>query len=105
MVVRQSGLKLVNKAQPPISQIQILLTRFVALLVAWSVVLALAAIIDWVADIQIWPFVVIWIRAGLFVMLWNPRHHPIPDGRFVDVPGALRMLLWAARWPMQILKK
>ena len=103
MVVRQSGLKLANKAQPPISQIQIFLTRFVALLVAWSLVLVLAAFIDWVADIRIWPLVVAWICLGLFVMLWKPRHHPLPDGRFVDVRGALRMLWWAAGWPLRIL--
>ena len=103
MVVRQSGLKLANRAQPPISQMQIFLTRFVALLVAWSLVLVLAAIVDWVAKIRIWPFVVAWIVVGLVVMLWKPRHHPLPDGRFVDVRGALRMLWWAAGWPLRIL--
>jgi hypothetical protein len=105
MVVRQSGLKLANKAPPPISQIQIFLTRLVALAVAWSLVLVFAAIVDWVADSQIWLFVVVWIWAGLFVMLLSPRQHPLPDGSFVDVRGALRMLWWAAQWPLRILNR
>jgi len=96
---------LVNKTQPPISQIQIFLTRLVALAVAWSLVLVLAAIVDWIADIQIWPFVVAWIWVGLFVMLLIPRNHPLPDGSFVDVRGAVRMLWWAARWSLRFLNR
>ena len=78
--------------------------RAVALLVAWNLVLALCALAGHALDFQFWPAVMGWVLVGLMLMLRNSVEAPIPAGTYVDVAGALRMLWWAARWPMRLFK-
>ena len=87
------------------SNLQIWMTRTVALLVAWAFVLMLAAMAGTVIGHRIWPFVVFWLWFGLLVMLRSARSHPMPDGKFVDVIGAFAMLWWAAKWPFHLFEK
>lgn len=80
-------------------------TRTVAMLVAWNLVLALAAIAGTLLGVRLWPVVIVWLWFGLLLMLRRPGPHPMPDDKSVDVPGALAMLWWAARWPLRMFGK
>jgi hypothetical protein len=79
--------------------------RAVALLVAWNLAMALCAMVGHAIDFQFWPAVTGWVLAGLILMLRDSVDAPIPAGTYVDVVGALRMLWWAAQWPMRLFKR
>ena len=79
--------------------------RVVALLVAWTAVLAGCAVAGRILGHRIWPGVMAWVVMGLVLMLRNSADAPIPAGANVDVPGAFHMLWWAALWPSRLIKK
>lgn len=79
--------------------------RTVALMVAWGILLVIAAAVGAICGYRVWLFLVFWLWAGLFQMLLKPGHGPLPCGDSVDILGALAMLWWAARWPIRLLKK
>jgi hypothetical protein len=79
--------------------------RLVALGVAWCFVLAVCAVLGDTFDLRFWPAVMGWVVIGLALMVRNSFAAPIPCGEYVDVVGALRMLWWAALWPMRLFKR
>ena len=88
-----------------ISNVQSWLVRAFALLIAWTLVLLLAAIMGTMVSLPIWPFVLLWLWVGLLLMLFKPGSHPMPDDKFIDVIGALAMLWRAAKWPSYVFEK
>lgn len=81
------------------------LTRTVALLVAWCVLLLVASVLGTLLRRDIWPWLVLWLWTGLLLMLLKPHRFPLPSDEYVDVAGALSMMWWASRWPIRLLKK
>lgn len=76
--------------------------RAVALLVAWSLILAVSAMVGRILDFQFWPALMVWVLVGLILMLHKAAGAPLPAGTNVDVVGAIHMLWWAARWPTRL---
>lgn len=79
--------------------------RLVALEVAWCLLLAACSVVGRLIDFQFWPALMGWVLIGLVLMIANSFGAPLPSGETVDVIGALRMLWWAALWPMRVFTK
>jgi hypothetical protein len=79
--------------------------RLVALEVAWCLLLAACAVVGRLINFQFWPALMGWVLIGLVLMIPDSFGAPLPSGETVDVIGALRMLWWAALWPMRLFNK
>lgn len=80
------------------------LYQMVALVIAWTILLATSGLLDDLFDTVSHLFVIAWLCAGLGVMLVKKINFPLPQADRVDVAGAFRMLWWAAFWPRYLRK-
>lgn len=60
----------------------------------------------WIFDAVFCTYVsislIIWINLGVMLMKLRQIPFRLPDQRYIDVPGGLRMLFDAVVWPMKI---
>lgn len=76
----------------------------VALLIAWTILLATTGLIDQLCNTKIHLILIAWLCVGIGVMLIKKIDFPFPQVGRVDVPGAFTMLWWAAFWPKYLRK-
>jgi hypothetical protein len=78
--------------------------QMVALLIAWTVLLAATGLIDELFNFETHPILIGWLCVGIGIMLIRKIDFPLPAIDRVDVPGAFTMLWWAAFWPRYLSK-
>ena len=80
------------------------LYQMMALLIASTILLAISGLLDDMFNTVSHFFVIAWLCTGLGVMLVKKVDFPLPRADRMDVPGAFRMLWWAAFWPRYLRK-
>jgi hypothetical protein len=80
------------------------LYQMAALLIAWTILLAVSGLLDELCNTISQLFVIAWLCSGLGIMLLKKIDFPLPQPDRVDVPGAFKMLWWAAFWPRYLIK-
>jgi len=80
------------------------LYQMFALLIAWMNILMLTGLVDRVCGTPLHWIAIFWLCGGIVVMLMKKIDFPLPCGDRIDVPGAFRMLWWAAFWPRYLTR-
>ena len=75
------------------------LYQMLALLVAWTIILAITGLVDELCGTPTHWIVIGWLCVGNGVMLVKKIDFPMPRADCIDVPGAFHMLWWATFWP------
>jgi hypothetical protein len=75
------------------------LRQMVALLTVWGIILAASGLIDELCGTVSHFIILGWLGVGIAVMLVKRVNFPFPRVDQIDIPGAFRMLWWAAFWP------
>ncbi|MBK4737852.1 hypothetical protein [Noviherbaspirillum pedocola] len=75
------------------------LHQMLALLIAWTILLGVTGLLDEFYGTVSQYLVMVWLCLGIGVMLLKKIDFPVPQADRIDVPGAFRMLWWAAFWP------
>jgi hypothetical protein len=81
------------------------LHQVAALLIAWTILLAVAGLVDELCNTITQLLAIAWLCAGIGIMLLMKMDFPFPQVDRIDVPGAFKMLWWAAFWPSYLIKK
>lgn len=74
------------------------LHQMLALLIAWTILLGVTGLLDEFYGTVSQYLVMVWLCLGIGVMLLKKIDFPVPQADRIDVPGAFRMLWWAAFW-------
>jgi hypothetical protein len=80
------------------------LYQMVALLIVWTILLAVTGWLDKLCNTMSQFFIIAWLCVGIGIMLLKKIDFPLPQADRVDVPGAFKMLWWAAFWPYYLIK-
>lgn len=78
--------------------------QMLALLVAWTIILAITGLFDKACGTVSQYFAIAWLCLGIGIMLLKKIDFPLPKPDRIDVPGAFRMLWWAAYWPSYLTR-
>ncbi|WP_056442007.1 hypothetical protein [Massilia sp. Root335] len=73
-----------------------------ALLVAWTTILAVTWLFDELCDAPMYWIAIDWLCLGNGVTPVKKIYFPMPCADRLDVPGAFRMLWWAAFRPREL---
>ena len=81
-----------------------LIFHIVGMALAYTCILILPTIVDFIFDTHIELYVIAWFTVGLLVMQTKEIPYPQPLVDRIYVMGGLRVLWWALFWPRYIFR-